>query len=97
MYRSHTKTMPEQYSDTNVATISLSDHYMIYTCINIKVEIKQHKTIRYRNYTKFVMETFLTEVSASSFFSGVNEIPEVFSAKEMKKCWRYNHWKLSKL
>ncbi len=80
--------MPEQHSDTNVAIISLSDHYMIYTCINIKVERKQHKTIRYRNYKKFVMEKFLTEVSASSVFSGVNEICEVFSSKEMEKCWR---------
>ncbi len=51
-------TMPEQHSDTNVAAISLSDHYMIYTCINIKVERKQHKIIRYRNYERFVMETF---------------------------------------
>ncbi len=41
---------PEQHSDTNVATISLSDHYMIYISINITVERKQHKTIRYRNY-----------------------------------------------
>ncbi len=81
-------TMPEQHSDTNVATISLSDHYLIYTCINIKVERKQHKTIRYLNYKKFVMQTFLTEVSASSVFSGVNEIAEVFSAKKMEKCWR---------
>ncbi len=80
--------MPEQHSDTNMATISLSDHYMIYTSINIKVERKQHKTIRYRNYKKIVMEKFMTEVSASSVFSGVNKIPEVFSAKEMDKCWR---------
>ncbi len=36
-------TMREQHSDANVAIISLSDHYMIYTCINIKVERKQHK------------------------------------------------------
>ncbi len=73
--------MPEQHSDTNVGAISLSDHYMIYTCINIKVERKQHKTIRYRNYKKFVMETILTEVSVSSVFSKLNEIPEVVSAK----------------
>ncbi len=52
-------TMPEQHSDTSVAAIFLSDHYMIYTCINIKVERKQHKTIRYRNYKKFVMEKFI--------------------------------------
>ncbi len=84
-------TMPEQHSDTNVATISLSDHYMIYTYININVERKQHKTIRYRNYKMFVMEKFWTEVSDSSVFSGVNEIPEVFSAKEMEKCW--SAWK----
>ncbi len=64
-------TMPEQHSDTNVATISLSDNYMIDTCININVERKQHKTIRYRNYKKIVMETFLTEVSALSVLSGV--------------------------
>ncbi len=81
-------TLPEQHSDTNVATISLSDHCMIYTCINIKVERKQHKTIRYHNYKNFEMEKFLIEVSASSVFSGVNEIPEVFSAKEMEKYWR---------
>ncbi len=41
---------------------------MIYTPIYIKVERKQHKTIRYRNYKKFVMDKFLTEVSASSIF-----------------------------
>ncbi len=34
------------------------------------------------------MEKLLTEVSASSVVSGVNDIPEVFSAKEMEKCWR---------
>ncbi len=34
------------------------------------------------------MEKILTEVSASRVFSRVNEIPEVFSAKEMEKCWR---------
>ncbi len=80
--------IPQQHSDTNVANISSSNNYMIYTCINVKVERKQLKTIRYHNYKKFVKEMFLTEVSASSVFSGVNEIPEVFAAKEMEKCWR---------
>ncbi len=74
MYRSILTTMPEQHSDTNVATISLSDHYMIYTCINIKIERKQHKTIKYHNYKKFVTEKFLTEVSASRVFSNVNQM-----------------------
>ncbi len=36
----------------------------------------------------FVMDTFLTKVSASSIFSKLNEIPEVVLAKEIEKYWR---------
>ena len=46
-------SIPQKHILCDVATISMSDHYMIYTCVNIIMERKQHKTRRFRDYKSF--------------------------------------------
>ena len=46
-------SMPENHTFTDVGEISLSDHYMIYTCVDCDIKINTHRTIRCRDYNHF--------------------------------------------
>lgn len=66
-------SMPEKHRFTDVAKIALSDHFLIYTCIDVNVTRKPHKTIRYRDYKNFNAEMFLNEVKQCKVLNMQNE------------------------
>ena len=59
-------TMPEKHRFCDVANIALSDHYLVYTCIDVDVKRKPHKTIRYRDYKNFNVNDFVQDVKECS-------------------------------
>ena len=46
-------SIPQKHIICDVAKMSMSDHYMIYTCNNTIMERKQHKIRRFRDYKSF--------------------------------------------
>ena len=58
-------TMPELHTNTEVFVITLSDHFLIYTCFNMPCKANHHKTVKYRCYTNFDNDAFLYRLSNS--------------------------------
>ena len=58
-------TMPELQTNTEVFEITLSDHFLIYTCINTPCKANHHKTVKYRCYKNFDNDAFLYDLSNS--------------------------------
>ena len=58
-------TMPELHTNTEVFEITLSDHFLIYTCINMPCKANHHKTVKYRCYKNFDNDAFLYDLSNS--------------------------------
>ena len=79
-------TIPECHQHTDVFKLSLSDHYLIYTNVNIKVDRKDHKTVRYRSYKNFVPDDYIKDLCQSEVFSR-----EGLDDKEMEEVW--HEWK----
>jgi hypothetical protein len=52
---------PLVHKKSGVYETSISDHYLIYTSIETKVSSNEHKTIKFRNYSKFCEEKCLTD------------------------------------
>jgi exonuclease III len=46
-------TCPQHHVISGVHEINLSDHFMIYTCIDVAPTRKPHREIKYRNYKNF--------------------------------------------
>lgn len=55
-------TIPERHVLCDVAKIALSDHYLIYTCLDFKIDEPQHKLVKYRDYKKFNESLFLADI-----------------------------------
>ena len=58
-------TMPEKHKSTEVFKISLSDHFLIFTCIDVKLDRMKHKTIRFRCYKNFDRDLFMNDLRQS--------------------------------
>ena len=59
-------SVPNKHLISDTAKISLSDHYLIYTCVDISIENKGHKTIQFRDYKKFDINSFKEELKTSA-------------------------------
>ena len=56
-------SIPDKHLISDVAKIALSDHYLIYTCINLQKEVKvKHKVVRFRDYQNFDEKTFIQDL-----------------------------------
>ena len=56
-------TMPSNHIKTNVLDVCLSDHYLIYTELNLKKSVtKNSKTIMTRSYNNFSAQSFLLDL-----------------------------------
>ena len=77
---------PEYHHCTDVFRFSLSDHFMIYTCIDAPLQHKKHKEVTFRCYRDFSEAAFLNELSSSSL-NGIcfNSTDDVTSAWQMWK------------
>ena len=53
-------TMPELHTNTEVFEITLSDHFLIYTCTDTTSKANHHKTVKYRCYKTFDDQAWLT-------------------------------------
>ena len=76
---------PEIHKCTKVFPISLSDHYLIYTIIDLgsssKTKEQTHREIRYRSYKNFNAEKFLDDIRHSSF------ITDVLNSENVNDAW----------
>ena len=64
-------TMPELHTNTEVFEITLRDHFLIYTCINMPCKANHHKTVKYRCYKNFNNDAFLYDLSNSELCTKV--------------------------
>ena len=62
-------SIPEKHNVTGVARISLSDHFLVYTCLNYRVNRRNHKTVKYRDYKNFNEDSFLQDMFNCQIFS----------------------------
>ena len=85
---------PQKHSYTGVQAISLSDHYMTYTVIDISHKNRKHREIKYRNYSKFNHEVYIKELS-DIFLNLDNELGDELNKdideNTIDKCWEL--WK----
>ena len=59
-------SVPEQHILSDVAKICLSDHYLIYTCINVNNTSKNvHNVVRFRDYKNFDENAFIDDLKHS--------------------------------
>ena len=63
--------MPELHTHNEVFEFSLSDHFMIYSCIDVPKEKQQHKPVRYRCYKHFDVQSSVEDVMNSLVFCGI--------------------------
>jgi hypothetical protein len=54
---------PDKHTASGVQVCSFSDHYLIFTKVNIEKKVKSHNCIRYRDYKKFSEKEFLKDLS----------------------------------
>ena len=52
-------TVPDMHNTTGVLPVTLSDHYLIYTKLNLKHPPQQHRTIKFLDYKNFNPSHFL--------------------------------------
>ena len=54
-------TCPSKHISSGVFKSTLSDHYMVYTEMNMESVTKGHNEVKYRNYTNFVLDDFIND------------------------------------
>ena len=77
-------TIPNRHTINDVAKISLSDHYLIYTCINSK---NNHNVVCFRNYNNFDINAFTTDLKNCETLS--NTSVNSNSLNEMWSEWKH--------
>jgi hypothetical protein len=55
-----------------VAKIALSDHYLIYTCIDVNVKSREHKTVCFRYFKGFNAEHFISDLAQSEVLNNAS-------------------------
>lgn len=74
---------PELHTCTDVYEIALSDHYLIYTSLDLtksKKNVQAHKHICYRSYKNFNDNDFIHDVQYSNEFANVLHCSDVTTA-----------------
>ncbi len=70
----------------DVSKFAVSDDYLVYICINLKVKSKQHKTIRNRDFKYFNVDNFIADLDMSNIICRA-----IFDDKNTIDIW--NKWK----
>ena len=78
-------SLSERHSVSDVAEIALSDHFLLYTCIDIEMEKKNHKTVRYREYKNFNESNWLNELRISTVFKDITTNVDLLNAWQLWK------------
>ena len=76
-------TNPEYHLKTNVFKLTLSDHYLVYTVLHnraVKSDTQAHRLIRFRNYSKFVLSDFMSDVRYELLSFDVNNFTHIDEA-----------------
>jgi hypothetical protein len=71
------------HNSTNIVKLSLSDHYLVYTILNISscnTNDQVHNHIRYRCYKNFDENEFVHEISQSEILCNINDINDIETA-----------------
>ena len=66
----------------------MSDHYMVYTCVNFKKKIKDHTTRRFRDYKNFNESVFIEMLKNTQAFSDNHESMNNTCINTMWKKWK---------
>ena len=80
-------TMPESHSISDVGYVSLSDHYMIFTCVDCNVERSGHKTARFRDFSRFNHEDFINDLCNCDVISKPSTILDSVSIEDTWRKW----------
>ena len=62
-------SIPEKHTLCDVAKMTLCDHYMVYTCIDLDSKITKDKTVRSRDFKTFNDDAFLNDIKCSPIFN----------------------------
>ena len=82
-------TIPERHAVTNVAKISLSDHYLIYTCIHFSMtKHNNHKEVTFRDYQRFDRDVFLQDLERSFDTSNLDFEDDMYNIDEKWFKWK---------
>jgi hypothetical protein len=73
-------SIPNIHSNSGVHKIGLSDHFLCYTCLDIKKPKYMHKVIRSRNYKRFDEKLFMKELKDNKELLDVKFINDTHSA-----------------
>ncbi len=73
-------SIPNRHKSTGVIKTTISDHYMVYTILNDKVEKRKPKTIRYRCFKSFDCNSFCSELAKDKRFEEVKNCTNVHHA-----------------
>ena len=88
-------TCPQHHTTTGVHKLTLSDHYMVYTCINIIPNRRGHRELKYRSYKNFDESQCLAD-----FQQAYQNINDQFRKKNTNDTdhdileHNWNHWKM---
>ena len=64
-------SIPDLHLISDVARISISDHYLIYTCLDVDMPKVKHKILRFRNYKTFDENSFLADLSENNITDNI--------------------------
>ena len=70
-------TMPENHSVCDVGQISLSDHYMVFTCVDIDAKNTGHKMVNFRDYCNFNQDEFIEDLCNCELLSDPNALSDM--------------------
>ena len=75
--------MPNAHKTVKVIPITLSDHFMLYSTIQMKYVQLKHKEITFRDYKRFDTENFIEEIKSvfnNDTFTGINCVESIWSS-----------------
>ena len=84
-------TMPELHSHSDVFEFSLSDHFLIYTCVKVSRNKRQHKTVRFRCYKQFNVKEYLHDLNNSPVFHEISRENQNTQQDNVEQAW--SNWK----
>ena len=70
-------TMPENHSVCDVGQISLSDHYMVFTCVDIDAKNTGHKMVNFRDYSDFNQDEFIEDLCNCELLCDPNALSDM--------------------
>ena len=80
-------TIPESHSISDVGYLSLSDHYMIFTCVDCNAFRSGHKTVRFRDFSKFNHDDFINDLCNCDVISKPDTMLNTMSIEDIWMRW----------